>query len=101
MQILIKVRSLQEIIDIGVETGTNSLYIGSKKYNKDVSNFVLRLLSIIRSWPENLLNPAVVGGESYTVSIREGEKEKRYVGVNEFPENYHEFKKLISEVLNG
>ena len=101
MQIIIKVRNLHEAIDIAADTDKNVLYIGSKKREQDVSRFVLRLLAIVSSWPEKLSNQSIVGGESYSVSIKENEKEKHYVGTNDFPANYYEFKTLIGEVLNA
>lgn len=101
MQILIKISTLNKIIDILVDTNKNVCMLGNKKINIDTKLFATRLIAITSSWEEKMIDNSIIDGEEYSVIVKENTTQQKYVGKNKFPKNYYLFKNLISGVVNG
>ncbi len=85
---------------ITADTEAGDFLINGKKKQIDVNDFTNRLLGIILSWKEKMIGPELLDGESYCVTITDGEETASFYGKNSFPDNYDEFVLLIREVMN-
>ena len=62
----------------------------------DIPDFVRRLKKIVSSWGPVMVNPRILDGLCYRVSVcRRGEPPLEYRGRNRFPKNYEEFRSLL------
>ena len=101
MQIIIRIFTIMEITEIKVDTEKNIIIYNDVNVNYPIDKFTSKLLAIVSSWEEKMINHSVFDGESYEVKIKQNNIVTSYIGKNKFPENYELFKDLISEVKNG
>ena len=74
-------------------------FVNGTKKDVDIERFMRRLFCITATWKENMVDNGILDGESYKVKIYDSDKKATYFGKNNFPANYGEFVRLISEVI--
>ena len=98
MKIVIRLRSMTEILTIKIDDEKSIFLVNEKKKEVDIDKFVRRLQVIVASWEPFMINDSILDGVWYEVDLKEGNKIRKYVGKNKFPSNYREFIELINEV---
>ena len=97
MKVKIKVMSMTRKDTIIVEN--NNMFVNGIEKEADIEKFLRRLFCIVASWESELINLAVLDGESYEINIDDGINVAKYIGKNKYPKNYGEFINLINEVI--
>lgn len=63
----------------------------------DINEFNKRLLSITKDWQPYLINPMILDGLHFELTIENDGIEKKYVCQNKYPKNFDEFNELLKE----
>lgn len=95
MKIAVKIFTLTNSTYLTLNDETNEVKLNGKKINLEIAPFANRLLSIVSSWQERMINPMILDGIQYSVTIEKNGKTKSYEGRNKFPDNYREFMMLL------
>lgn len=78
-----------------IDSEKNEAKLNGKAKEMDIEKFTSKLLTIVSSWEEKMINPFVLDGLEYSVEIEKDGKNYKYEGKNSFPDNFEEFAALI------
>lgn len=99
MKIKIIIKSNFEKKKIEIDTKTNQCLVNNVPKSINTYEFAKKLCIITLPWKQEYYNPTVIDGESFLIEIVEDSVCKKYVGFNDYPANYNQFLKLITEVI--
>ena len=99
MQVFIKVFSLNNLVEISIDTAANTFLYNSKVVLVDTIAFVTKLQHITGSWEKCMVDNSITDGFSYSVTYKTAKTTINYFGQNKLPENYSQFENLLSEVM--
>ncbi len=97
MKITVSVFNMYNSRYLVLDDEKNEATFNGQKVNIDIKPFASRLLAIVSSWDERMVNEMVLDGESYFVKIEKDGKVYTYEGRNKFPVNYRDFVGLLRE----
>lgn len=95
MKILVTLTNLYNSIALKLDCEKNEATLNGKQIKLNVPIFSSKLLSIVSSWDNKMINDMVLDGISYSVEINKDGKRYKYEGRNDFPDNYNEFISLL------
>ena len=98
MKAKIKVFGLNKVVDIVLDTTAGIFTNLGKKVNKNVCEFMDKLLDIVVFWDEDMTVQNIIDAESYLVEIENENKKIVFKGCGRYPENYEMFIKLIGNI---
>ena len=99
MQVFIKVFSLNNSVEISIDTVANTFLCNSTPMPIDTIAFVTKLQHITGSWEKCMVDNSITDGFSYSVTYKTAKTTINYFGQNKLPENYSQFENLLSEVM--
>ena len=85
-------------VNIKVDVDKNLVIVNNNTSDADAKSLSKKILQIVSSWKEDMINKDVLDGLNYYVNIQKDKKITKYEGANLFPENFDKFFKLIQEV---
>ena len=97
MKIVVNVFTMHKSTYLQIDTNTKQASLNSKKIALDVDLFANRLLKIVSSWENKMINNFILDGISYSVTIDNNGVETKYEGKNKFPKNFQEFTELLED----
>ena len=97
MKVLIRIIN-RKITNIVADDESLVMSVDNKQSSFDAREFVAKMTIITSTWDTRYDNPHILDGEEYLIKFITSDGERILSGKNEFPENYDEFKELISEV---
>ncbi len=100
MKIKIKIFSPRTIINLKLDGEKEFIEFNGRELNKNVEDYINRILNIVSSWQNSYYNPMILDSENFEVEIIKNKETKKFGGAGNFPENYAELKKLIGEIEN-
>lgn len=96
MILFIKTKSNLNSIEIIADNEKKILTRNGEIQNVNVDNFVDLVTNIVWHWPEHLEGQEGVLKQSYEIKVFDKDKlQRKYTGINAFPDNYHELLKVI------
>ncbi len=95
MKITVTVFNMYKSRHLTLDDEKNEAVFNGKKIELDVPPFASRLLAIVSSWDNRMVNNMILDGESYNVKIEKDGKVYNYEGRNKFPANYRDFVELM------
>lgn len=95
MKITVTIRNLSQQVYLTLNDEKNEAILGGKPIQLEVAPFASRLLTIVSSWEERMVNDFIIDGEEYSVKIEKDGKNYLYEGRNKFPKNYRDFINLL------
>ncbi len=99
MQILIKVFTLSNQIDVLIDNEIDMIVINNKKIkNLNVNKYINRILRITSNW-DNIMIGEGLDGIEYWINIMNGKEIINYHGKNGYPNNFYEFSDLLDEII--
>lgn len=100
MKIFIKIRNIEQTLNIYADDQTNEIIINDKIFDFNATKFVGDISAIIFNWKDSYYNNKVLDGEEFRIKIiTDNNKERIIIGKNSFPSNYGDFKKIVNEVV--
>ena len=97
MKILVNWATMKKVARLEINTTTNQSILNGENFSLDIQNFSKKLIKIVSSWEKEMINPYGHDGISYSVWIKDGDINLKYVGKNKFPNNFSEFLNLLEE----
>ena len=97
MKITVSVFNMYKSRYIVLDDEKNEATFNGKKVELDIPPFASKLLTIISSWDNRMVNDMVLDGESYSVKVEKDGKVYNYEGRNKFPLNYRDFIDLLRD----
>ena len=98
--VLIKIKNMFSSTKIQIDSKVQKMWINYKEVNTNLDKFLSRLFAITASW-EGEYYKDVLDAEEFLLCISDGQKTQKCHFKGEYPINYGDIKKLISEVQNG
>lgn len=95
MKITVTLQNLTKFVNLEIDDRKNEAKLNGEKIELDIPKFASKLLTIVSSWEEKMVNYFIIDGESYTVKIEKDGKVYNYEGRNKFPQNYRDFTTLL------
>ncbi len=97
MKILVNWATMKKVARLEINTATNQSILNGENFSLDIQNFSKKLIKIVSSWEKEMINPYGRDGISYSVWIKDGDINLKFVGKNKFPNNFSEFLNLLEE----
>lgn len=98
MKILLGLTTINKTMNLKIDRNTHEAWLNNQPFELDIDNFSRKILRIISSWEEKMINKKTLDGISYFVYVQMDDGKKyKYDGKNKFPKNFDEFIKALSE----
>lgn len=98
MRLSISIITLSKKYELILDDKLNKANFCGKCINCNIDELKFKILDLIQSWPEKLINTNIVDGIKYKVSLKNDEISREYIGVNKLPGNFSEFYDLITNL---
>lgn len=98
MKIKIQTNTLNKFLTI--QLSEEKCFVNGQEKIVNCQDFIERLLYIVELWEPKMINPSIIDGVHYKVSIKEDDKIFKFEGKNSFPDNFDKFINLIKELEN-
>ena len=97
MKIEVEIKNLRQYKHLEIDTEAQTATLNGEQIEIDIPLFSARLLAIVSSWEEKMVDYTIMDGVYYSVQIEKDGKTKKYIGQNKFPKNYKLFTNLLQE----
>lgn len=100
MVLRIKLASMYEQRIYNMNYIQNTFEYNGSEIEKDIRDFYIKIMELIKPWPKRLENLQIVDGLICEISYREKGEEQKLYFQNKFPENFDELLDVLEVVLN-
>jgi len=97
LKIMLTINTNVKRVCLKIDYNNKTALFNNKTINIDTDYFSSKILQIVSSWDNKMINPKIVDGMKYSVAIQKDGKKYNYIGENKFPNNFNELLKLLKE----
>ena len=97
MKISLSIWNIRSITSLSLDDIANTATLNGKNIELNIPEFASKLLTIVSSWDSEMINHNILDGVEYRLKIEKDNKIYQYIGRNKFPNNFHDFLKLLTD----